>query len=54
MKGLAINLAVGHFLRLQHNLHSTQDDQEHIVSQWQQHAGVSHITLEDDSLSSFW
>lgn len=36
------------------HLHSTQDDQEHIISQRQQHAGVTYVTLEDDSLSPFW
>ena len=36
------------------HLHSTQDDQEHIISQRQQHAGVANVALEDDSLSSFW
>lgn len=36
------------------HLHSTQYDQEHIISKGQQHAGVAYITLEDDSLTSLW
>lgn len=32
------------------HLHGTQDDQENIVAQRQQHAGVAHVALEDDRL----
>lgn len=46
---LSISISRG----VQH-LHSTQDDQEDVVAQRQQHAGVAHVTLEDDGLPSLW
>ncbi|KAG9345633.1 hypothetical protein JZ751_008777 [Albula glossodonta] len=33
-------------------VHGTQDDQHHIVGEGEEHAGVAHITLEDDRLPS--